>query len=97
VNGIEGRIERLELAEGGNPCPTCGRPPADDRVVTAVVVRPHGRPGREPEDGPPPGSRPWKEPPGCPHCGRPDQVIRELYEDSEGRLWEYPDVRPEAD
>jgi ribosomal protein S14 len=95
---VEGRLQRLELAEGGNPCPACGRPPADDRVVTVVVVKPHARPGHEPEDQEPPaGWRPHREPPRCPRCGRPDEVIREVYEDAQGNLWEPDRVQPQEE
>jgi hypothetical protein len=98
VNGIEGRLERLELAEGGQPCPACGRPPAGDRVVTVAVIAPHARPGHEPADQEPPaGCRPWKEPPGCGTCGRPPRPVRELFEDARGNLWEPDRVQPQEE
>jgi hypothetical protein len=82
---IETRLRRLEAEETADGCcPQCGRTPG----IVMVVIRPHAREGRVPEDGPPPGYRPWQEPAACGHCGRPDAVIRELYEDAQGNLWE---------
>ena len=86
---IDGRLERLESEEAADDrCPACGRHKGE---IVMVVVRPHAREGRVPEDGPPPGGRPWKEPAGCPHCGMPPWPVPCLFEDGEGRLWEYPD------
>jgi hypothetical protein len=93
VNGIEGRIERLEAEEAADDrCPACGR--HKDEIVM-LVVRPHAREGRVPEDSPPAGGRPWTPPAACGHCGMPPWPVPCLFEDGEGRLWEYPDVRPE--
>jgi hypothetical protein len=85
VSGLERRLRKLESEATDGRCPACGRHKGE---IVMVVVRPHAREGRVPEDGPPPGSRPWKPPAACPVCHMPPLPVPCVFEDSGGRLWE---------
>jgi hypothetical protein len=93
VVSVESRLRKLELAEGvDDTCPVCGR---CGRSITMVVVAIHPQ-FAQPD--PPTGWRPHREPTRCPRCGRPDEVIREVYQDAAGGLWEGPDrVQPQEE